>query len=118
MAGCAELLENTWTLKKWAGPEQFEDPTGDLMMLPSDMALLWDKGFRTHVERYAKDEDAFFTDFSAVRRCGPTTPARLARVEPCSSPKPESGAAQGITGELRVLEASGGVPTQGKASST
>ena len=63
----AELLENKWTLKKWAGPEQFEDPTGELMMLPSDMALLWDKGFRTHVERYAADQDAFFTDFAKVR---------------------------------------------------
>jgi hypothetical protein len=53
-------------LKKWAGPEQFEDPTGELMMLPSDMALLWDKGFRAHVERYAADQDAFFADFAKV----------------------------------------------------
>ncbi|KAK3251218.1 heme peroxidase [Cymbomonas tetramitiformis] len=59
-----ELIENTWTLKKWDGPEQFEDPTGDLMMLPSDMALLWDKEFRKHVEIYAKDSDAFYADFS------------------------------------------------------
>eukprot|EP00435_Cladocopium_sp_Y103_P062622 s1198_g24.t1 len=38
-----ELLENTWTIKTthkgqpWKGPLQFEDPTGDLMMLPSDL---------------------------------------------------------------------------------
>ena len=38
-----ELLNNEWTLKTWDGPDQFEDPTGALMMLPADMALLWDK---------------------------------------------------------------------------
>ena len=30
-----ELVENKWTLKRWDGPDQFEDPTGDLMMLPT-----------------------------------------------------------------------------------
>jgi len=59
-----ELLENTWTLKQWDGPEQFEDPTGELMMLPSDMALIWDKTFRRHVVNYAADEEQFFKDFS------------------------------------------------------
>lgn len=29
---------------RWDGPEQFEDPSGQLMMLPADMALVWDKG--------------------------------------------------------------------------
>mmetsp|Transcript_44629 Transcript_44629/g.85322 ORF Transcript_44629/g.85322 Transcript_44629/m.85322 type:complete len:336 (+) Transcript_44629:62-1069(+) len=59
-----ELMENTWTLKKWDGPEQFEDPTGQLMMLPSDMALLWDKAFQKQVAIYAKDEALFFDDFA------------------------------------------------------
>lgn len=59
-----ELLENTWTLKKWDGPDQFEDPTGELMMLPTDMALLWDKEFRKITEIYAKDEDTWFKDFA------------------------------------------------------
>jgi len=59
-----ELLENTWTLKKWDGPEQFEDPTGELMMLPSDMALLWDKDFRRHATTYAENEEIFFKDFA------------------------------------------------------
>jgi len=36
------------------------------MMLPSDMALLEDKAFRPYVELYAKDEEAFFKDFSAA----------------------------------------------------
>ena len=55
---------HAWTLKVWDGPDQFEDPTGDLMMLPADMALIWDKEFRKYVEMYAKDEDAFFRDFA------------------------------------------------------
>lgn len=31
-------------ISRWTGPEQFEDPSGQLMMLPSDLALVWDKG--------------------------------------------------------------------------
>lgn len=60
----AELVNNTWTLKSWDGPDQFEDPTGDLMMLPSDMALLWDKEFRKVVMEYSKDEEMWFKDFA------------------------------------------------------
>jgi cytochrome c peroxidase len=36
------------------------------MMLPSDMALVKDKEFKKHVERYAKDVDVFFKEFSDV----------------------------------------------------
>lgn len=36
------------------------------MMLPTDMALVTDKALKPHVERYAKDEEAWFKDFSAV----------------------------------------------------
>lgn len=36
------------------------------MMLPTDMALIQDKKFKPWVEKYAKDNDAFFKDFSAV----------------------------------------------------
>jgi len=67
-----ELLENRWTIKTthkgkpWTGPVQFEDPTGDLMMLPSDIVLIQDNEFRKHVELYAKDQNAFLNDFSAV----------------------------------------------------
>jgi cytochrome c peroxidase len=52
-------------MKKWSGPPQFEDSkTKSLMMLMTDMALVQDKGFRPHTEKYAKSEDAFFNDFS------------------------------------------------------
>ncbi|ORY99726.1 heme peroxidase [Absidia repens] len=60
-----QLLHNTWTEKKWDGPRQFEDEDGDLMMLPTDMALL-DPPFRQYVEIYAKDKQRFFDDFSAA----------------------------------------------------
>lgn len=36
------------------------------MMFPSDMALVKDKEFKKHVVRYAKDNDAFFKEFSEV----------------------------------------------------
>ena len=61
------LIEENWYRRKWDGPPQFTDEsTSTLMMLPTDMALIKDKSFRQHVERYAKDNDAFFKEFSEV----------------------------------------------------
>lgn len=61
------LLEEKWGWRKWDGPKQYSDKaTGTLMMLPADMALIKDKSFKKTVEEYAKDNDKFFTDFSAV----------------------------------------------------
>ncbi|KAF2155652.1 class II peroxidase [Myriangium duriaei CBS 260.36] len=61
------LLEEKWSYRKWNGPKQFQDVSSkSLMMLPSDMALIKDKSFRPHVERYAKDNEAFFKEFSDV----------------------------------------------------
>mmetsp|Transcript_13492 Transcript_13492/g.20519 ORF Transcript_13492/g.20519 Transcript_13492/m.20519 type:complete len:296 (-) Transcript_13492:230-1117(-) len=60
------LVEERWSPKAshngkpWTGPDQFEDSTGKLMMLPSDMVLVLDPDFKKYVEQYAKDEDAFF----------------------------------------------------------
>jgi len=59
-----ELLKPGWTKKKWNGPEQYEDPSKELMMLPADLALLHDPSFRKYVEIYAKNEDVWLTDFS------------------------------------------------------
>lgn len=59
-----ELLENKWTPKKWNGPLQYEDPTGELMMLPADMVFIQDPEFRKFTEMYAKDEKLFFKDFA------------------------------------------------------
>lgn len=66
------LIEERWSPKlshngkPWDGPDQFEDSTGKLMMLPSDMILVQDPSFRKVVELYAKNEDAFFKDFASA----------------------------------------------------
>ncbi|KAJ5622714.1 hypothetical protein N7528_005946 [Penicillium herquei] len=61
------LVEEKWNQRKWNGPTQFTDKsTSTLMMLPSDIALIKDKGFKQHVERYAKDSDVFFQEFADV----------------------------------------------------
>jgi len=66
------LVEERWSPKTthngkpWTGPDQFEDSTGKLMMLPSDMVLLLDPIFRKHVETFAKDEDLFFKEFASA----------------------------------------------------
>lgn len=36
------------------------------MMLPTDMSLIKDKEFNKHVQRYAKDDQVFFKEFSNV----------------------------------------------------
>jgi len=64
------LLEKKWTLKTthegkpWKGPKQYEADGGQLMMLPSDLALIEDADMKKWVEIYAKDEAAFFADFA------------------------------------------------------
>ncbi len=61
------LLNEKWNWRKWDGPRQYQDNTSKtLMMLPTDMALVKDKEFRKHVERYAADEQVFFREFSDV----------------------------------------------------
>ncbi len=35
-------------------------------MLPTDLAMVQDKAFKKTAELYAKDNDAFFRDFSAA----------------------------------------------------
>jgi catalase (peroxidase I) len=60
------LLNEKWTVRKWNGPKQYEDSTGELMMLPADLSLLDDPKFKFWVEHYAKDEEAFLKDFAAA----------------------------------------------------
>lgn len=61
------LAEEKWNWRKWNGPAQYTDKTTKtLMMLPTDVALIKDKEFKKHVDRYAKDSDAFFKEFSDV----------------------------------------------------
>lgn len=65
------LLSEPWAEKTLAsGTVQFAavDPDTDeeLMMLPTDMALVRDGEFAKWVKVYAEDKEAFFADFSAA----------------------------------------------------
>jgi cytochrome c peroxidase len=63
------LIDERWSKKRshegqqWTGPEQYEDPSGELMMLPTDLSLVWDPKMKPYVEKYANDEDLFMKDF-------------------------------------------------------
>ena len=43
-----------------------EDSETELMMLPTDLALLQDENFAVWVHKYADDKELFFKDFAAV----------------------------------------------------
>lgn len=69
------LISEPWTEKILPSAEPGEpgvkqfaavDPVTEeeLMMLPTDMALVWDPAFKKWVELYAQDKDVFFQDFS------------------------------------------------------
>ena len=61
------LMDEKWSWRNWNGPKQYTDKTTKtLMMLPTDIALIKDDSFKTHVERYAKDSQVFFKEFSDV----------------------------------------------------
>lgn len=45
---------------------QYADPTGKLMMLPSDIVLIEDEEFKKYVDMYAKDEKRFLKDFAVA----------------------------------------------------
>ena len=61
------LLDRTWVKKEYAGNDMFEDAeTRTLGMLPTDIALTTDPAFLPWVQKYAADEQLFFTDFSAA----------------------------------------------------
>lgn len=45
---------------------QYTDPSGQLMMLPSDIALIEDEKFKPYVLEYAKSQTKFFEDFAAA----------------------------------------------------
>jgi len=66
------LEDEKWSVKKthegkaWSGPPQYENENGKLMMLYSDIALVWDPRFRKHVLAYKANEDKFFSDFAAA----------------------------------------------------
>lgn len=53
-----------WEPNPKASKFQYQDPSGKLMMLPSDIVLIEDEKFKQYVDVYAKDQKKFFADFS------------------------------------------------------
>ena len=81
------LINFEWKEKEWHGKKMYTDvATGKLGMLPTDMALKTDPGFRQYAEIYARDEKQFFHDFAwayaklislgCPPECDPTLPDR------------------------------------------
>jgi len=61
-----ELLADKWSVRDWKGPKQFQDPTKQLMMLPTDIALKTDAKFLPVTQEYAGNEAKFFADFAGA----------------------------------------------------
>ena len=58
-----------WAPNDEAAKFQYKDPSGALMMLPSDIVLIEDPKFKKYVELYGKGkgaQDKFFADFSSA----------------------------------------------------
>lgn len=53
-----------WTPAEKTAKFQYSDPSGKLMMLPSDIVLIEDAEFKKYVDMYAKDQKMFFSDFA------------------------------------------------------
>jgi len=62
-----ELLQKSYANEQSAaGCPQHRHADSKTIMLISDLALLTDPAFRTHVEKYAADQDAFFADYTSA----------------------------------------------------
>jgi catalase (peroxidase I) len=60
------LMNNEWTKRQWDGPEQFQDASGKLMMLPTDIAVKTDAAFKPIAQEFAVDQAAFFAAFKTA----------------------------------------------------
>jgi catalase (peroxidase I) len=59
------LNDNEWLIDKSKPKLQYTDlKTRSLMMLPTDVCLLYDKEYKNWVDKYATDEDLFKRDFA------------------------------------------------------
>lgn len=61
-----QLLKFKWEKKEWSGPSQYANTSlgEELMLLPTDYALIEDPKFRKWVEKYAEDKELFYDHFS------------------------------------------------------
>ena len=70
-AVCSTLYRSTSLPRRYTlaesgkGCPQHVHESGTIMLI-SDLALLEDPKFKVHVERYAKDQQAYFDDFAAA----------------------------------------------------
>ncbi|KAK3279856.1 L-ascorbate peroxidase 1, cytosolic [Cymbomonas tetramitiformis] len=60
------LLKLKWTPDDSKALFQYTDTSGQLMMLPSDIVLIEDDGFKGWVQIYSKDNKKFYSDFAAA----------------------------------------------------
>eukprot|EP00049_Salpingoeca_infusionum_P017267 m.352328 g.352328 ORF g.352328 m.352328 type:complete len:329 (-) comp16490_c0_seq1:560-1546(-) len=60
------LVDEKWTVRPQFTPLQYEDSSKELMMLPTDIALVTDPSFRQYVVKYAQDSDLWQADFAAA----------------------------------------------------
>jgi catalase (peroxidase I) len=44
----------------------WQDASGTLMMLPTDLALVKDEAFLPYVQKYAKNKSEFYADFATA----------------------------------------------------
>ena len=58
--------EATMVMGKPAEKFQYKDPSGKLMMLPSDIVLVEDTDFKPYVDKYAADNKVFTKDFASA----------------------------------------------------
>jgi len=63
-----ELFENDWEEKtiESTGKRQWKDEGDELMMLRTDMMMIWDEGFLKWSKVYYKDNDRFIDDFATA----------------------------------------------------
>lgn len=58
------LMDMEWTLRDWDGEKQYQDKSGQLMMLETDLALKSDPKFKEVAQTYADNQTLFFKDFA------------------------------------------------------
>jgi cytochrome c peroxidase len=58
------LLNLKWEPNVVNNHAQYKDPSGKLMMLPSDIVLIEDPQFKKYVQVYATDQKQFFNNFA------------------------------------------------------
>ncbi|KNC52463.1 uncharacterized protein AMSG_12124 [Thecamonas trahens ATCC 50062] len=101
------LMFEEWQVKEWDGPLQYEDvATGELMMLPTDMAMRTDAEYAKWARAYANDQDLFFADFAkayakllALGCPEACNPFNVPGVEPPITPFPVAPAAAAPSGK-------------------